>query len=138
MCETTPFVNSVGTQYMATRAQIEKACDSLRQQGHSVHKTIGLSKGDLCTPTTAIEFHPCAMVEALMIPPDALWSTLVMYTHPYPPDLLQDVRPYHEVLFSYRPHRPGCHQWKPLHLQVHDEIRDLQPDVIVERYLDAY
>ena len=23
------------------------------------------------------------------------------------------------------------------HLQVHDEIRDLQPDVIVERYLDA-
>ena len=37
------------------------------------------------------------MVEALMIPPDALWSTLVMYTQPYPSDLLQHVRPYHEV-----------------------------------------
>ena len=24
-----------------------------------------------------------------------------------------------------------------MHLQVHEEIRDLQPDVIVERYLDA-
>ena len=36
MCETIPFVNSVGAQYIASRAQIEKACDSLRQQGHSV------------------------------------------------------------------------------------------------------
>ena len=89
MCETTPFVNSVGTQYIASRAQIEKACDSLRQQGSS------------------------------------------------PSDLLQHVRPYHEVLFSSKPHRPGCHQWKPMHLQVHDEIRELQPDVIVERHLDA-
>ena len=60
-----------------------------------------------------------------------------MYTQPYPPDLLQHVRPCHEVLFSCKPHRPGCHQWKPMHLQVHDEIRELQPDVIVERYLDA-
>ena len=77
------------------------------------------------------------MVEALMIPRDALWSTLMMYTQPYPSDLLQHVRPYHEVLFSCKPHRPGCHQWKPVHLQVYDEIRDLQPDVIVERYLDA-
>ena len=77
------------------------------------------------------------MVEALMIPHDALWSTLKMYTQPYPSDLLQHVRPYHEFLFSCKPHRPGCHQWKPVHLQVYDEIRDLQPDVIVERYLDA-
>ena len=29
MCETTPFVNSVGTQYIASTAQIEQACDSL-------------------------------------------------------------------------------------------------------------
>ena len=136
MCETTPFVNSVGAQYIAARAQLEKACDSLRQQGSSVQRKIGLFKGDLCAPTTETESHPRAMVEALMVPPDALWSTL-LYTHPYPPDLLQAVRPYHEVLFSCKPHRPGCHQWKPLHLQVHDEIRELQPDVIVERYLDA-
>ena len=60
-----------------------------------------------------------------------------MYTHPYPQDLLQNVCPYHEILFSCKPHRPGCHQWKPLQPQVHDEIRKLQPDVIVERYLDA-
>ena len=78
MCETTPFVNSVGAQYIASRAQIEKACDSLRQQGSSVKQAIGLTQIDLCTPTT---LTPCAMVEALMVPPDALWSTLVMYTH---------------------------------------------------------
>ena len=60
-----------------------------------------------------------------------------MYTQPYPSDLLQEVRPYHEVLFSSKPHQPGCHQWKPMHLRLHDDIRALQPDVIVERYLDA-
>ena len=137
MCETTPFVNTVGTQYIASRAQIEQACDSLRQQGRSMKKTIGLTNVDLCAPTAMTESAPCAMVEALMIPPDALWSTLVMYTQPYPSDLLQHVRPYHEVLFSCKPHQPGRHQWKPMHLQVHDDIRELQPDVIVERYLDA-
>ena len=137
MCETTPFVNSVGTQYIASRAQIERACDSLRQQGSSMKKTIGLTNVDMCTPTTVAESTPCAMVEALMIPPDALWSTLVMYTQPYPSDLLQQARPYHEVLFSCKPHQPGCHQWKSMHMQVHNDIRELQPDVIIERYLDA-
>ena len=55
MCETTPFVNSVGTQYVASRAQLEQACDSLRQQGSSMKTTIGLSNGDVCTPTTLTE-----------------------------------------------------------------------------------
>ena len=40
MCETTPFVNSVGTQYVASRAQLEQACNSLRQQGSSIKTTI--------------------------------------------------------------------------------------------------
>ena len=52
MCETIPFVNTVGTQYVASRAQLEQACDSLRQQGSSMVTTIGLSKGDVCDPTT--------------------------------------------------------------------------------------
>ena len=137
MCETTPFVNTAGTEYIASRAQIEQACDSLRQQGSAIKKTIGLTNVDLCAPTTLTESTPCAIVEALKIPHDALWSTLVMYTQPYPSDLLQHVRPYHEVLFSCKSHQPGCHQWKPMHLQLHDDIRALQPDVIVERYLDA-
>ena len=29
MCETTPLVNSVGSQYIAARAQHELACDSI-------------------------------------------------------------------------------------------------------------
>ena len=32
-CETTSFVNSVGSQYIAARAQVELACDSIRNQG---------------------------------------------------------------------------------------------------------
>ena len=55
MCETTPFVNSVGTQYIAYRAQIEQACDSLRQQGRSMQVAVGLVKGDLCPSTTLTE-----------------------------------------------------------------------------------
>ena len=137
MCETTPFVNSVGTQYIASRAQIEQACGSLRQHGSSVTKTIGLSKVDLCDSTAWTESTPCAMVQALTVPPTATWSTMVMYTQPDPQDLLQHVYPHHEILFSCKPHRPGCHQCKPLHTQVYDEIQELQSDVIVERYLDA-
>ena len=33
MCETIPFVNTVGTQYVASRAQLEQACDSLTATG---------------------------------------------------------------------------------------------------------
>ena len=137
MCETTPFVNSVGTQYIASRAQLEQACDPLRQQGESMYQSIGLVKGDLNPSTTLAESTARAIVEALVIPPDAMWSTLKLYTKPFPPELLQQVRPCHEVLFSCKPHRPGCHQWKPMHVQVQDEMHELQPDVIVERYLDA-
>ena len=47
MCETTPFVNTVGAHYVASRAHIEQACDSLRHQGQSMETKIGLSKGDI-------------------------------------------------------------------------------------------
>ena len=100
-------------------------------------QTVGLVKGDLCPSTTLPEPAARAIVEALVIPPDATWSTLMLYTKPFPPDLLQCVRPCHAVLFSCKPHRPGCHQWKPMHVQVQEEIQELQPDVIVERYLEA-
>ena len=102
-----------------------------------MHLAVGLVKGDLCPPTTLAEPATRAVVEALVIPPDAVWSTLMLYTKPFPPDLLQHTRPCHEVLFSCKPHRPGCNQWKPLQLQVQAEIQEIQPDVIVERYLDA-
>ena len=84
MCETIPFVNTVGTQYVASRTQLEQACDSLRQQGSSMMTTIGLSKGDVCDPTKLTESPSCTMVEALLVPPTAMWSTMVMHTHPSP------------------------------------------------------
>ena len=52
-------------------------------------------------------------------------------------DVLQNVHPYHEVMLSCKPHRPPCLQWRPLQSQIHDDIKRLKPDVIVERYLDA-
>ena len=53
MCETTPFVNTVGA--VASRAQLEQACDSLRQQGSSMKTTIGLYRSDVCTSTAMAE-----------------------------------------------------------------------------------
>ena len=79
--------------------QMEQACDSLRQQGGSMHLAVGLTKGDLCPSTTLTESATRAIVDALVIPPDAMWSTLMLYTKPFPPDLLQQARPCHEVLF---------------------------------------
>ena len=52
MCETTPFVNTVGAHYVASRAYLEQACDSLRQQGSSRVTAIGLSKLDVCADMT--------------------------------------------------------------------------------------
>ena len=95
---------------------------------------IGLSKGDVCAETTE---SPSTIVEALLVPAAATWSTMVMHTHPFSDDILQNVHPYHEVLLSCKPHRPGCHQWRPMQQQVHADLKELQPDVIVERYLDA-
>ena len=45
MCETTPFVNTVGTQYIAARAKIELAWDSIREQGPALSTCIGLADG---------------------------------------------------------------------------------------------
>ena len=97
--------------------------------------TIGLSKGDVCVNMTLTESPSCTIAEALLVPKAAIWSTMVMHTHPFTHDILQNVHPYHEVL--RKPHRPGCHQWRPLQPQVREDLKDLQPDVIVERYLDA-
>ena len=76
MCETTPFVNTVGAHYVASRAQIEQACDSLRQQGSSRVTRIGLSQVD---------------VGADMMPGDATWSTMVMHTHPFSNDIFASI-----------------------------------------------
>ena len=59
MCETTPFVNTVGAHYAASRAQIEQACDSLRQQGSSRVTTIGLTKVDVCRHYRVSLLHHC-------------------------------------------------------------------------------
>ena len=134
MCETTPFVNTVGAHYVASRAQLELACDSLRQPGSSRVPKIGLSKVDAHADMTE---SPCTIDEALLVPEAAIWSTIVMHTYPFTHDILQNVHPYHEVLLSCKPHRPGCHQWRPLQPHIHEDLKELKPDVTVERYLDA-
>ena len=65
------------------------------------------------------------------------WSTLTLRTNPFPTHLFQHIHPNHQVLLSCKPYRPGCHQWRPAHTTLAHQIRELQPDVIVECYLDA-
>ena len=52
------------------------------------------------------ESTSCTMVEALLGPKTAVWSTMVMHTRPFDSDILQKVHPHHEVLLSCKPHRP--------------------------------
>ena len=133
MCETTPFVNTVGAHYVASRAHIEEACDSLRSQGQSMTTHVGLFKGDV---------HPIGeshktIVNALLEHVNETWSTMVMRTRPFSDDLFQNIHPHHQVLLSCKPHRPGCHQRRPWQQNIDADIKELKPDVIVERYLDA-
>ena len=133
MCETTPFVNTVGAHYVASRAHIELACDSLRSQGHSITTHVGLSKGDVYP----VEESNRSIVKALLEHVNDTWSTMAMRTRPRSDDLFQHIHPNHQVLLSCKPHRPGCHQWRPMQQNINADIKELQPDVIVERYLDA-
>ena len=62
MCETTPFVNTVGAHYVASRAHIVQACDSLRSQGQSIITHVGLSRGEVRPieePDKPILSRPC-------------------------------------------------------------------------------
>ena len=76
MCETTPFVNSVGSQYIAARAQIELACDSLRSQGEALSACIGLSDGIVHQATESNQH----IAKSLLKDIKSTWSTMVMRT----------------------------------------------------------
>ena len=38
---------------------------------------------------------------------------------------------------STKPHRAGCHVWKQASASAKQEVEALNPDIIVERYLDV-
>ena len=134
MCETTPYVNSVGTQYIAARAKIQLACDSIRKQGPALSNScIGFADG-MIHPAT--EGNNC-IAKSLLRDASNTWSTMVMRATPFPTNLFQDIHPHHQVLLSCKPHRPGYHQWRPAQTTLATEIRELQPDAIVECYLNA-
>ena len=56
---------------------------------------------------------------------------------PFSEILFQSIHPNHQVPLSCKPHRPGSHQWRPMRSDLTAEIKELQPDVIVECYLEA-
>ena len=110
MCETTPFVNAVGARYVASRAYIEQACDSLRSQGQSITTWHGVvyPMGESNEP----------IVKSLLKDVNSTWSTMVMRTRPFSDDQFQCIHPNHQVLLSCKPHRPGCHQWRPMQTDI--------------------
>ena len=121
MCETTPFVNTVGAHYVASRAHIEQACDSLRSQGQPITTCIGLPNG-LVYP---MEESSEPIVKSLLKDVNNTWSTMVMRTRPLSEDLFQSIHPNYEVLLSCKPHRPGCRQWRPVQTDVTADIKEL-------------
>ena len=132
MCETTHLsIQSVHTM-LPLEPRLNRPV-TLYDSSSRVTK-IGLSKVDVCADMTE---SPCTIVEALKVPAAATWSTMVMHTHPFAHDILQNVHPCHEVLLSCKPRRPGCHQWRPMQQHIRDDLKELQPDAIVEGYVDA-
>ena len=120
MCEMTPFVNTVGARYVASRAYIEQACDSLRSQGQSITTCIGLSKAVVYRMEESNE----PIVKSLLKDVNNTWSTMVMRTRPFSEDLFQCTHPNHQVLLSCKPHRPGCLEWRPMQPDITAAIKD--------------
>ena len=87
MCETTPLVNTVGTQYIAARAKIEMACDSIRAQGPSLQTCIGLADGKVHQVSESDNL----IAETLLTDLPSRWSTVVMRTTSFPSDILRKV-----------------------------------------------
>ena len=50
--------------------------------------------------------------------------------------MLTDIHPRHRIV-STKPHKLGCHTWRQASSSMRCEVQELNPDVIVECYLDA-
>ena len=107
MFETTPFVNTVGTQHIATCAKIELACDFIREQDAALSTRIGLADGRM---------HPASdcdntIAKTLLTDLSNTWSTMVMRTLRFHQTCSK--KSIHVIKFFCPAHRPGCPQWRP-------------------------
>ena len=60
-----------------------------------------------------------------------------MHTIPFSTDLFAQVHLGQQVLMSSTPCKTGCHVWKPVNDSTKREVEELNPDVVIECYLDA-
>ena len=103
MCETSHFVNTVGTQFFAARAKIELACDSIRAQGQSLNTRLGIADGKVnCISEDDSAVAPSLMAEA------GQWRTLIIRTNPFPAETLKEIYPRHQVVMTAKLQKPGC------------------------------
>ena len=106
---------------------------TLFKVGQAPTTCIGLSDGLVHPVEDSNEY----IAKSLLQDVKRTWSTMVRRTMQFSEDLFQAIRLNHQVLLSCKPHRPGCHQWRPMRSDLTAEIKELQPDVIVECYLEA-
>ena len=95
---------------MAARAQVELACDSIRRQEPGVNTTLGKSEHKVIDMSE--DDHRVAQSLAAQV--EGQWSTFIMRTMPFSAELLSQVHPEHQVMMSMKPHKTGCHVWKPV------------------------
>ena len=107
MCETTPFVNTVGAHYVASRAQIEQACDSRKQQGNSKVLPLAFLRLMYVPPRHWRSFPPAPLLRrcsCLRVQSGVLWSCTLAHSP------LTSCRIFIHIMkccFSCKPHRPG-------------------------------
>ena len=134
MCETTPLsMLWEHSMLLPELTMLTLSRPATLFEVRDITTCIGLSNGIVHPMEELSE----STVKSLLKDVNNTWSTMVMRTRPFSEDLFQSIHPNHQVLVSCKPHPPGCHEWKPVQTDIAADIKELQPDVIVECYLAA-
>ena len=64
-------------------------------------------------------------------------SDVVVHRPPLHLKCLSAVQPCHQIMMSKYPDKMGCHEWIPAQSVTEEYIDALQPDLVIESFLDA-
>ena len=135
-CEVEPYISTLGHQYRLARMKVEELCMSIRE-----HCPTTCSYG-LNSPTDEktggqIPSEYQSALHTLLDQSQHLLSDVVVHRPPLQLQWLSAVQPYHQIMMSKCPHKMGCHEWIPVQSVTEEYISALQPDLVIESFLDA-
>ena len=132
ICEAVPYVNSMGSQYAAAPARVELGWDALRHSRMLQVAQYGIHERVI---KDILEDKIRAVKELLQDREDTPTSLSLISCagHRCQRSYSQDTQMHDKVLLSAR----GCHVWMDAKKVSSEFISSVQPDLMVESYLDA-